>query len=275
MKILHISDLQYQDSERKDRIEKFIRKIINYYSDSDEKPLIIYTGDLVEDALESEMKAHRAQLQQFIDAGFEMLLCPGNHDQKKNGYNIRKNDANLIMFSNIFSDLLPSGKHFYNEEDNNLQKWPLVHQYGSNFFVGLNSNEGMHNNKSACGNIGRKQLSDLNKALDKIKEVDKNARIVVYLHHEPFIYKIKLPRIPLILGYPFMKLKKNKTLLNILKGRANVLLFGHNHKFKRRNSSEQAYGIDLVLRNAGAIMNIMDNKFVEIDLGNEYSLKHL
>lgn len=274
MKILHISDLQYQDSERKDRIEKFIKKIINYYSDSDEKPLIIYTGDLVEDALESEMKAHRVQLQQFIEAGFEMLLCPGNHDQKMNGFNVRFDDANLIMFSRIFSDLLPKGKHFYNEEDNNLRKWPLVHQYGSYFFVGLNSNEGMHNNYSACGKIKRKQLFGLNKAINDIKKVEENAKIVVYLHHEPFKYKISIPGLPFRWDYQFMKLKKHKKLLNILKGRANVLLFGHYHKFKRRNSSEQAWGINLVLRNAGAIMD-GDNKFVEIDLGNEYSLKHL
>lgn len=274
MKIIHFSDLQYQASERKDRIDKFINKIINHYLDTTEKPLIIYTGDLVEDALKSEMIAHRTQLQKFVDAGFEMLICPGNHDQKKNGFKVQFNDFNLTMFSNIFSDLLPQGKHFYSEDDNNLLSWPLVHHYGAYFFVGLNSNEGMHNNYSACGKIKRRQRYNLNKALNDIKKVDNNAKIVVYLHHEPFKYTISTG-VPGPWDYQFMKLKRRGKLLKILKGRVNVLLFGHNHRFDRKKASEQKWEIDLALRNAGAIMNIADNKFAEIDLANDFTLKHI
>lgn len=274
MKIVHISDLQYQDSERKGRINVFIKKIIDHYSNSSEKPLIVYTGDLVEDALESEMLAHRAQLQQFKDAGFEMLICPGNHDQKKNGFVPQFNDDNLTMFSNIFSDLLPEGKHFYKEEDNNLHTWPLVHQYGSYFFVGLNSNESQHNNLSATGKIERKQRQALLQALNDIEKANNNAVIVVYLHHEPFKYKINTG-IPGPWDYQFMKLKKRLRLLDIIKGRVNVLLFGHYHMLKRMPTFEQKYGIDLILRNAGAIMYKRDNKFVEIDLANDYALKHI
>lgn len=274
MKIIHISDLQYKASERKDRIDKFIKKIINHYSETNIKPLIIYTGDLVEDALKREMTAHRTQLQEFVDAGFEMLICPGNHDQKKNGFNIRINDANLAIFSDIFSDLLPQGKHFYSEDDNNLLSWPLVHQYGSYFFIGLDSNEGMHDNHSACGKIKRKQRFALNKSLNDIKKADSNAIITVYLHHEPFKYTISTG-IPGRWDYQFMKLKKREKLLRILKGRVNVLLFGHNHNFDRRISREQKWEIDLILRNSGAIMNVADNKFAEIDLANDFALKHL
>ena len=274
MKIIHISDLQYQASTTKDRINIFINKIIDHYASISEKPLIIYTGDLVEDALESEMIEHKAQLKKLTDAGFEMLICPGNHDQKKNGYNARLNDDNLTMFSNIFSDLLPQGKHFYNEDRNDLLSWPLIHQYGSFFFIGLNSNEGMHNNFSACGKIERKQRMALNQALKDIEYADSNAVIVVYLHHEPFKYTIDTG-IPGPFDYQFMKLKKRQKLLGILKGRVNVLLFGHYHKFKRMESSEQELEIDLILRNAGAIMYIADNKFVEINLANNFELKHI
>jgi len=274
MKIIHFSDLQYQASERKERINKFIKKIVTHYSNTNKKPLIIYTGDLVEDGLESEMKAHRNQLQDLADAGFEILICPGNHDQKKNGFKAQLNDTNLTLFSNIFSDLLPQGKHFYNEDNNNLLTWPLVHRYGKYFFVGLNSNEGMHNNYSACGKIERKQRYALDKALNDIKEVDNNAIIVVYLHHEPFKYPISTG-VPGTWDYQFMKLKKREKLLNIVKGRVNVLLFGHNHRFDRRESREQKWGINLILRNAGTIMNIADNKFAEIDLANDHELKHI
>ncbi|MBR9919163.1 metallophosphoesterase [bacterium] len=274
MKIIHISDLQYQASSRKDEIHKFIQKIINHYSETSEKPLIIYTGDLVEDALKSEMTAHRAQLQELVDAGFEMLICPGNHDQKKNGFNVRFTDANLTMFSNIFSDLLPQGKHYYSEDNNNLLRWPLVHQYGSYYFIGLDSNEGMHNNYSACGKIERRQRYALKKAIKEIRKKDSNAVIVVYLHHEPFEYTINTG-VPGPWDYQFMKLKKREKLLRILKGRVNVLLFGHNHNFDRKTSQEQKWKIDLILRNAGAIMNVSDHKFVEIDLANGFELKHI
>lgn len=274
MKIVHISDLQYQDTERKDRINIFIKKIIDHYSGASEKPLIIYTGDLVEDALESEMLEHRAQLQLFSDAGFQMLICPGNHDQKKNGFVPQLKNDNLTMFSEVFSDLLPRGKHFYKEEDNNLSTWPLVHQYGSYFFVGLNSNESQHNNLSATGKIERKQSKALLQALNDIEKTDSDAVIVVYLHHEPFRYKINTG-IPGPWDYQFMKLKKRLRLLDIIKGRANVLLFGHFHTFKRLTSFEQKWEIDLILRNAGAIMYVRDNKFVEIDLANDYALKHI
>ena len=98
--------------------------------------------------------------------------------------------------------------------------------------------------------------------------------IVVYLHHEPFKYKINTG-IPGPWDYQFMKLKKRLRLLDVIKGRANVLLFGHFHTFKRMTSFEQELDINLILRNAGAIMYIRDNKFVEIDLENEYALKHI
>jgi len=273
MKIIHFSDLQYQ-ANRKDSISKFINKIIEHYAGVSEKPLIINTGDLVEDALKDEMTEHKVQLQKLANAGFEILICPGNHDQKKNGYTPKLNDANLTMFSNIFSDLLPQGKHLYSEDNNHLLSWPLVHQYGSYFFVGLDSNEGMHNNYSACGKIERRQRLALNKALNDIEKVESNAVIVVYLHHEPFEYPISTG-VPGPYDYQFMKLKKREKLLRILKGRVNVLLFGHNHRFERRKSREQKWEIDLVLRNAGAIMNISDNKFAEIDLANDFALKHI
>jgi 3',5'-cyclic AMP phosphodiesterase CpdA len=274
MKIIHISDLQYKASGRKDRINKFIDKIINHYGDESEKPLIINTGDLVEDAMESQMTEHRAQLQKFADNGFEMLICPGNHDQKKNGFDPRFDNGNLTRFSNIFSDLLPQGKHFYNEDNNKLLRWPQVHRYGLYFFIGLDSNEGMHNNLSACGKIERQQRLALDQAIDDIKNVDSNAVIVVYLHHEPFKYSISTG-VPGPWDYQFMKLKKREKLLRTLKGRVNVLLFGHNHRFDRRKSHEKKWEINLVLRNAGAILNIADNKFAEIDLANGFELKHI
>ena len=68
----------------------------------------------------------------------------------------------------------------------------------------------------ACGEIGRPQLKALSQVL---KEAPKDVIKIVMMHHHPWLH-----------WNPFMRLRDATSLLMRLRGRIDVLLFGHRHK---------------------------------------------
>lgn len=266
MNIIHISDLHYGATGEK--TEKLVDKIINHYKEIEVKPLIINTGDLVEDGKKWQMRKCKKILNRLIDEGFEMLICPGNHDIKNNGYlPIIKG---LKRFDEYFAELLPANSNFYGHEDNNLLDFPIVNNYNEFYFIGLDSNE-KQRGIGAKGELGSAQLRELNETIEEIRIANLRAKIIVYLHHNPFRYNINLPW---LFDYENMKLIKRKQFLETIKGKIDVLLFGHAHWYDRLVNDEKKYGISLIQLGADSTHKKDKVRFTEIDLLN-YSVKRI
>lgn len=259
MKIIHISDLHYGATGN--RVTKLVDKIISHYAGIVQKPLIINSGDLVEDGKKSQMNSCKKLMQKLKDAGFEMLICPGNHDLKKFHSSIPI-IRGLKRFDSYFRSLLPKETNFYGENDSNLRDYPLVNQFGHYFFVGLNSNE-RRKGPGAKGELGSVQRQELKEALDDIYEIDTEAKIIIYLHHYPFKFKLELPG-------PFdednMRLVDKKKFLKLIKNRVHGLFFGHVHKYQRFTDEESKLGINIIQCDAKATHSRNDIKFSEINL---------
>lgn len=266
MKIIHISDLHY--GATKNRTELLVNKIIDYYKDESEKPLIINSGDLVEDGKKWQMSGCKKILNRLIENEFEMLICPGNHDIKNNGY--LPIPRGLKRFNLYFKGLLPKNSNLFGQEDNNLLDYPIVHKYNQYYFIGLDSNE-KQRGLGAKGELGSSQLRELNEIISDIKESDANAKIIVYLHHHPFRYNINLPW---LFDYDNMKLIKRKQFLEAVRGKIDVLLFGHAHWYDRLSEKEKQYDISLIQLCAHSTHKRDDIEFTEIDL-KDYSVKRI
>lgn len=259
MKIIHFSDIHYGATGQ--NLEKLVDDVILHYKEHSVKPLIINSGDLVNDALESQMKSCRDHLIKLKDNGFEMLICPGNHDLKAKRGRVPVPNAQK-MFNEYFSPLLPVGKNYYGEGANNLLKFPLIHRYDNYFFIGIDSNK-TGNRKTARGVIGSVQIDELSEAIDKIQLENNEAIIIVYVHHHPFEFPFGYAG----LGYKVMLLEDKDLLMEVLSGKANVLLFGHTHWNRRYSGHQEKYDINVVQLTAGTTWG-KNIDWTEIDLSN-------
>lgn len=231
MKIVHISDLHYGEF---DGTEHLINQILTYYQSYHPKPKVVLTGDLVDSSTQKkEMSELKVLLQKLTNHGFDLMICPGNHDLKREGAtgNPRRN---LKVFNKYFKDLLPKGVNFKGEEDNDLLDYPIIHQFEDHFFIGLNSMEGKP--LLTRGKIGKSQLAELKNDLTKIRKRYENPKIIVYLHNNPFRFSYK---------YRWLKLVDRKELRKIVKN-VNVLLSGHWHVNKRYIEEQAKHNIDCI-----------------------------
>ncbi len=238
MKILHISDLHYKHTGNRTR--ELVDKIINQYKNDSSKPVIINSGDLIEKGTRRELSGVKFHMKKLVDEGFDLLLCPGNHDVRrvKGAVKIRKG---LSRFNTYLNDLLPKGKNYQGEEDNNLIDFPIVHKYDNYFFIGLDSNK-RKRNFTPSGKLGNTQLQELEGLIEDIKDETQDAVITVYLHHNPFRYSINIRN---IIHYKQMKLVDRHSFLKIIKNKVDVLLFGHAHWDERYADEEDEYGFKI------------------------------
>lgn len=148
-----------------------------------------------------EAKTH---LNRLKDAGFTVLVIPGNHDY---GTGIIANKKYVKQFKDCF----------YGNTNLNYPKLDIIKNIA---FIGLDSMEaeiGTLDRLSAEGELGKPQLERLAEILKKDKVIKCDYR-VVYLHHHPFHFILT------------MQLKDSDELGKILKrSKIDALLFGHNH----------------------------------------------
>lgn len=216
MKIIHLSDLHlgWIDRETKagtiERFEKIINRIISIKKPARDYVIVI-TGDLVNNANKKDLyitaKKHISILKK---AGFKVLIIPGNHDY---GTGTLGNEKFVKIFKETF---------FENAE----VEYPKIDIIGKNLFIGLDSMaEELHvyDKLFADGELGVKQLSRLKDILNN--KISSKHKKVVYLHHHPFH------------PHPAHQLKDAKKLKDVIFGKIDVLLFGHNHKGYNLNGS--------------------------------------
>ena len=223
MKILHISDLHIgkeADVDRWKMAEKLVREIKKSWGDDDDKPLVLITGDVVDDGTETEFIEARRILSPLQRAGFQMAPLPGNHDYGWNGAHALEKKFKLFK------------KYLLGIE--NRVSYPDV-PYSDNdvTLITLNSmlaETGFWDGLLADGELGTRQREDLDELITTLRdERKKTHRIVVALHHHPFQFPDDPPlrKIKERVGH---RLKDGEELMEMLAGRIDVLLFGHEHR---------------------------------------------
>lgn len=203
-KIIHLSDLHVGHDNLSTKLGDIVTRMI-FHKTPASNYVVVISGDTVEDATRDgsydEASAHLNRLKQ---AGFSVLIVPGNHDY---GTGSCGHSKYVKKFK----------RHFFGTTD---IKYPKVDLIDNIAFIGLDSMAAEVNWYDflwAEGQLGKKQLKRLGKILES-EEVTNMKYTVVYLHHHPFDPK------------PFHHLKDSEKLGRKLEGHSvDALLFGHNH----------------------------------------------
>jgi 3',5'-cyclic AMP phosphodiesterase CpdA len=245
MKLIHISDTHIGRGDNTFRFERVVDDLLANPPDAPGNCVIIHTGDLIDSATEANRQAGRLLLDRLATR-YRVLLCPGNHDY---GDAMLVDEEAAQAFQQAFGDYLFQGKP---------SNFPVVSEVGNQVFIGLDSNaeelsfwEGWF----AEGHLGQGQLSSLNQLLDSHALTGK--QVIIYLHHHPFSFGYSVmpdvgDRNPLSYIYvqltrPFLRLKDAYSLCQVLRDRAQVLLFGHMHFGLDCSGEGRKYGIKLAL----------------------------
>jgi len=266
MKIVHISDLHYPKHRG---TEDLINKIINYYGNDDEKPIVICSGDILDSPPpfnnNNNYKKSAEILTKLKEKGFRVLICPGNHDLKIGGIKKRKLiHSNLIRFDNYYRNILPNDLNFNTNNSISLLEYPIIHKIEEHFFIGLNSMT--YQPKSAKGMLGREQLKKLQATLNEIRENNTNPIITVYLHHNPLPFNLNVSGVPDFgdrIVSDKLRLIDRNPFLKIIDG-VNILLFGHLHYNKRQVKYQTKYNIDCIQLTGGST-DEKEEAWTEID----------
>jgi 3',5'-cyclic AMP phosphodiesterase CpdA len=210
-KIIHFSDVHVGYHDCGDRFQGIVRNVI-FTKEPASAYVIAVTGDLVESSLgglnyeEAEIYINRLR-----EAGFTLLLAPGNHDY---GTGTLGNKKYVPIFKKLF---LGNAEIVY----------PKLDILDEIAFITLDTMaEELHwyDRLFAQGELGRAQLERLDSALAR-DDVRQCRYRVVLMHHHPFD------------PWRWHELKDSDALSEVLMGRRNIdaLLYGHNHLGKTRN----------------------------------------
>lgn len=221
-RIIHISDLHIGESETASRnLKKIVRKIEKNFSNQELNILI--TGDIVNDGQKRQNKEAKEIFQPLLDnENINFWPVPGNHDYGWNGIHAER--RKFKYFKKTFFGL-ESVTYPHVKIDSN-----------GHLFIGMNSMKaeaGYWDGLLANGELGSSQIHDLSGILNSIDELPdskrKKTKVIVHLHHHPFIYPDDT-RMERGLEKGFHWLKDGEGLMRTISGRVDILLFGHEHR---------------------------------------------
>lgn len=216
--ILHLSDLHVGRSAKEgENLNLIVEKIINRWANENNKPVILITGDLVDDGEEKQFIEARQILNPIYAKGFTVLPVPGNHDYGWNG-----NHAKAKRFKHFKNAFFPFEYVGY----------PFSKEIGGHLFIGLNSmkaEEGFFDGLLADGELGGRQIDDTTGILKKTLARNPYQKVIIYLHHHPFLFPDDsiLETIGEKIGH---WLKDGDDFMNKIMKRTDILLFGHEHR---------------------------------------------
>jgi len=218
-KIIHLSDLHYGWKKWANETFKKIISNIHFEKEPTSAYVVVVTGDVVDNANHGKQIKVREQLTILKNAGFDVLVIPGNHDYGNGIYGKKK-------FVKEFK------KVYFDDTEIQYPKVDIIYDPESpkNFaeaiaFIGLDSMAeelGLLDHLWAQGELGSAQLNRLANVLNS-SEVISCGKRVIYLHHHPFdpsaLHELK----------DSDKLKDVVTNY-ISEGKTiDALLYGHNH----------------------------------------------
>lgn len=217
-KIIHLSDTHVGYGDLAARLGDIVTKMISQRTPAEDY-VVVVTGDLVDDATrEGSYEEASVHYDRLKEAGFDVLVVPGNHDY----------GSGSLIYPKYVEKFK---KHFYGRAEVGYPKLDLI---GNISFVGLDSMSeelNWYDRLFAEGELGKAQLERLSEILGS-ESVRKSEYVVVYLHHHPF--------------HPWLlhQLKDSEELGEVLQAhRVDALLFGHNHEGCTLNGG---WGIKLV-----------------------------
>lgn len=206
-KIIHFSDLHIGYNDNSKRFEDIITNMI-FTKEPAGDYVVVITGDIVEDATrEGVYQEAYKHIVRMKDAGFHVLVCPGNHDYGTGHVMNRK-------YISLFK------KQFFGTEEITYPKLDMIDNVACMGLDSMAEELNFYDRFLAHGELGYLQLARLSKMLAS-KEVFYSKFKVVYLHHHPFNPK---------LGKQLKDSDKFKEVLR--KHKIDALLFGHNHAGK-------------------------------------------
>lgn len=195
-RLAHISDLHVGMNKS---IEPSLRALAKSLKEQDIDKIVL-TGDVTDHGLNKEFDIFKSVFSKFIDEN-KLLITPGNHDRTTDEV----------------------GKHFMKErievfENDNL------------FIINIDST-GKHNKKAlnAHGIICNKVLNEVDAILNSAPQ---NKVIITMLHHHviPLREEAFWEHVSRFMGFVFtLELNMGKELIELIKGRCDMLLFGHRH----------------------------------------------
>jgi 3',5'-cyclic AMP phosphodiesterase CpdA len=242
--IIHISDLhiQNEDSDENRHLLLIVRKIIAEYQKEVSFTAVLITGDMVDDGDERQYKRARQILDPLYSVGFRVFAIPGNHDYGKDGVCAEAGRFEFFKSS------------FLNPADPASCTFPQMARFGDHFLVGLNSMQaecGFWDGLLADGELGETQINDTAVLLDALLERPSSQKVILYLHHHPFLITDDgfigfIRNVYERIGH---SLKDGEMFMESLRGKVDLLLFGHEHRhldFSGTRVSAQ-YGIPIIL----------------------------
>lgn len=255
MKIIHLSDTHVGRDNNGQRLQALLDDITSLGDPADH--LIVHTGDLNDNASLEVMQQSQALLEPMRARGWRMVLAPGNHDY---GDAMHIDPVCAARFQDHFSELI------FGQQP---RQFPVLTLTDGCALIGLDSNAAQMSwweRWAAEGALGQAQLAALNALLDR-PEV-RQRKVLVYLHHHPFFDAFAVRAdvgdgcyFSHLLGWNtrrFRRLKDAYSLLQILRDRADVLLFGHQHFGLDYSAEGQRYGIALALDGSSSTATQMD-----------------
>jgi 3',5'-cyclic AMP phosphodiesterase CpdA len=197
--MIHISDLHFGQKLKQ---RALLQAILH-----NEKPTPIFiTGDITHNAFVWEFEEAKRELKPLIQAGFLLLIGPGNHDNGPAG--ITKLDNSVKLFQAFLEDLTG----IIIEAD----QYPYCFIDGQTNTANFVLNSCAENAHLARGFLGYAQLQRLAEQVEQQQRAGR--KIVVSLHHHP------------IKNNWTLLLKDAPEFLALLAHRCDVLLFGHKHQ---------------------------------------------
>ena len=255
MKVIHLSDTHVGRDNNSVRLQRLLDDISTLGDPSEY--LLIHTGDLCDRATPDAMQQSRAILDPFADKGWRILLCPGNHDC---GNALHVDPQCAQAFRDHFSNYI-FGRQ--------AKQYPVLTLTSDCALIGLDSNAAEMSwweRWAAEGFLGAAQTDALNALLDQ--PAVRQRKVVVYLHHHPFFDAFAVRGdvgdrnyLSHVLGWNtrrFRRLKDAYTLMQTLRDRVDVLLFGHQHFGLDYSTEGQRYGVPLALDGSSSTATQMD-----------------
>jgi 3',5'-cyclic AMP phosphodiesterase CpdA len=209
IKFIHISDLHIHATERRDN--RNCRKVVDFIGRHypDEKPIVLITGDIVDDGKEVQYQNAVSILKPLVN---------GNHSYGPFG-NIYTEESQQLFQDYILDKLikLPEASRYGTKMED---LYPMVTIKDNVLFVGLDSVVGNENDflHFASGEVGEIQREKLAIILRR----NPGRKVVVYFHHHPF-YRNGFKKF-------VMEMDDAKEVLRILAGLVDFVCFGHKHE---------------------------------------------
>jgi 3',5'-cyclic AMP phosphodiesterase CpdA len=255
MKLIHLSDTHIGHGNNVQRMQSLLDDIASLGDPADY--LLVHTGDLNDNSNPNTMQLSRALLDPLATKGWRILLVPGNHDC---GDALHVDPNRAGQFRDHFSSYI-FGKQ--------AKQFPVLTLTDDCALIGLDSNEaelGWLERWMAEGNLGDAQIKALNTLLDR-PDV-RQRKVIVYLHHHPFFdaFAVRadvgdkglLSHLVNWNTRRFRRLKDAYSLMQCMRDRVDILLFGHQHFGLDYSAEGQRYGIPLTLDGSSSTATQMD-----------------